>query len=320
MITVEKLNRNYGELKAVDNVSFQIKKGEVVGLLGHNGAGKTSIMKMLTGFLEPSSGEILINNLNVRDERAGVQELIGYLPENCPTYPDMTVASYLEYIGQLKKIPDSQCLEHIRMALIKTGLLDKALSPIHTLSRGYRQRVGVAQAILGQPEILILDEPTNGLDPQQIIHMRNLIKKLAQKCTVIISTHILQEVEAMCDRVLIIRNGKLAIDSKLSDLQSSRKIVFTTNGEPDKIANFCKDINSIAPIKHIGQADHEYQYNIDVPNHTTSQAISAQLSKTLVEHGFEIYSIHPEKRDLEMIFKEINISPEMSKEGVQHAA
>src|SRR5271165_3181606 len=179
MIAARNLTRNYGSFIAVDNVSFSIKEGEIVGLLGHNGAGKTTIMKMLTGFLEPTAGSVTINDHDIESQREEAQTYIGYLPENCPLYPEMTVVEFLNYAAELKNIPVESRPSAIREAISATDLADKAMDPISSLSRGYRQRVGVAQAILHRPRIIILDEPTNGLDPSQIKHMRSLVKQLA---------------------------------------------------------------------------------------------------------------------------------------------
>src|SRR5690606_1255918 len=175
MIRVEHLTRRYGDFTAVDDVSFTIGRGEVVGLLGHNGAGKTTIMKMITGFLEPTAGAIRIDDLEVGRDTAAIQARIGYLPENCPVWPEMTVIDYLDYQAALHGVPQARRPAAIARAIRRTALKEKAAAPIQTLSRGYRQRVGVAQAILHEPDIVILDEPTNGLDPTQIRHMRELI-------------------------------------------------------------------------------------------------------------------------------------------------
>src|SRR5688572_7309142 len=172
-------------------------------------------MKMLTGYLEPTSGLIEIDGLDIRTNRETVQRKIGYLPENCPVYPEMTVIDYLDYAATLQGIAENERPRRVREAIIKTALQEKAAQPISTLSRGYRQRTGVAQALLHNPDILILDEPTNGLDPTQIQHMRDLIRSLTKQSTVIISTHILQEVQAICDRVIIIRNGRVALDARM---------------------------------------------------------------------------------------------------------
>jgi ABC-2 type transport system ATP-binding protein len=207
MIQVEHLTRRYGDFTAVDDVSFRIQRGEVVGLLGHNGAGKTTIMKMMTGFLEPTGGSIRIDDLEIGRDTRAIQARIGYLPENCPVWPDMTVIDYLDYEATLHGVPAERRGRAVAEAIRRTALKEKADASINTLSRGYRQRVGVAQALLHSPDIIILDEPTNGLDPTQIRHMRELIRELATSATVIVSTHILQEVQAVCERVLILRAG-----------------------------------------------------------------------------------------------------------------
>ncbi|MCH8301561.1 MAG: ABC transporter ATP-binding protein, partial [Proteobacteria bacterium] len=192
MIRVEALTRTYGSLTAVDQVSFEIGTGEIVGLLGHNGAGKTTIMKMLTGYLEPTGGSIEIDGLDINTEREAVQQRIGYLPENDPLYYEMTVIDYLDYAATLHGVPDDQRNDRIREAIVRTELSSRATDVIGTLSRGFCQRVGVAQTILHNPRVLILDEPTNGLDPTQVQHMRDLVRFLAKHATIILSTHILQ--------------------------------------------------------------------------------------------------------------------------------
>ena len=224
MIKVNSLFRNYGDFKAVDDVSFEINKGEVVGLLGHNGAGKTTIMKMMTGYLEPTSGSIEVDQLQIDTDTRAIQARIGYLPENCPVWPEMTVIDYLKYQAHLHGVAKVKIQSAVADAIRRTSLKEKATSSIQTLSRGYRQRVGVAQAILHSPDIIILDEPTNGLDPTQLFQMRELIRELAKTATVILSTHILQEVQAVCERVLIMRDGKLVVDSLIADLQSGRQL------------------------------------------------------------------------------------------------
>ncbi|MEZ4544484.1 MAG: ABC transporter ATP-binding protein [Cyanobacteriota/Melainabacteria group bacterium] len=220
MIKAEDLTRKYGDLVAVDTASFQIEHGEIVGLLGHNGAGKTTIMKMITGFIEPTAGKLTVDGLDICEDRSRIQKKIGYLPENCPLYPEMTVADYLVYAASLKGLEGAEANSSIAQAIHRTRLTDVAAQRINTLSRGYRQRLGVAQAILGSPRIYILDEPTNGLDPSQILEMRALIKELAQKATVVVSTHI-PEVEATCHRVIIVQGGKVALDSTMENLDQS---------------------------------------------------------------------------------------------------
>ncbi|MEJ2755831.1 MAG: ABC transporter ATP-binding protein, partial [Gammaproteobacteria bacterium] len=245
MIKVDKLSRNYGNFAAVKNVSFSLQPGEIVGLLGHNGAGKTTIMKMLTGFLEPSSGSIDIAGKSLESDPLSARSLMGYLPENSPLYPEMIVIDYLDYCAELRGVPAAQRNKTIQNAIHKTALKEKALEPISTLSRGYRQRVGVAQAILNQPKILILDEPTNGLDPSQIQHMRELICELGRSSLVLLSTHILQEVNAICDRVLIVRNGELALDAKLNELHHSNRIFLKTNQAAEEINSAIQTVKNV---------------------------------------------------------------------------
>ncbi len=253
MIEVRELCRNYGELKAVQDVSFEIGHGEIVGLLGHNGAGKTTIMKMLTGYLEPSAGTIRIDGLEIAEQRRAIQRRIGYLPENCPLYPEMTVLDYLDYQASLHGLAPQRRAPAIRRAVERTELGAKATATIGTLSRGYRQRVGVAQAILHEPVILILDEPTNGLDPSQIQHMRDLVRELSADATLIISTHVLQEVEAVCGRVLIMRGGRLALDSSLSAIGRQPRLVVTLDRVPAEVDAVLSGVTGITGVTLLDQ-------------------------------------------------------------------
>ena len=245
MIRAQNLVRCYGSTTAVDDVSFDIGRGEIVGLLGHNGSGKTTIMKMLTGFLEPTAGQITVNGLDIGEQTRLAQSCIGYLPENCPIWPDMHVADYLDYQACLHCLDPSGRGQAIVRALQRTGLEDKATEMIRTLSRGYRQRLGVAQAILHEPKVVILDEPTNGLDPTQIFEMRSLIKNLATQSTILISTHILPEVQAICERVLILRAGRLELDSKIEDLEQSRRLLVIVSASAKSV------LNGIEGVQHI---------------------------------------------------------------------
>ncbi|MBN2714483.1 MAG: ABC transporter ATP-binding protein [Deltaproteobacteria bacterium] len=224
MIHAKNLSKRYQAVEAVKNVNVDIRKGEIVGLLGQNGAGKTTMMKMITGYLEPTEGTVLLGGKDVLEDRIGVQRQIGYMPENAPLYPEMLVQEYLLMIADLREIPREKQISMIIEAVKATGLEKYLTRPIGTLSKGYRQRVGICQAILHHPEVLILDEPTNGLDPVQIIEIRGLIKKLAEKSTVIVSTHILQEIEAVCDRVLILIDGQLVKDAPLQEFLTSNRI------------------------------------------------------------------------------------------------
>ena len=306
MISAENLTRRYGNFVAVDDVSFSIPKGAIVGLLGHNGAGKTTIMKMLTGFLEPCDGSALINDLDVTKDRERVQQLIGYLPENSPLYPEMTVTEYLEYVAELRDVPVTTRSEAISKAISRTKLEEKAQSLIKTLSRGFKQRVGVAQAVLHEPEILVLDEPTNGLDPSQINDMRNLIKTLSEKSTVIISTHILQEVQAVCDRAIILSRGKLVINSSLEELTDGNSLLVESDkgaSEIKKLLNNIKDVQSVVELESLnGNTPKRTKSRIEL----TSDEISlyADITKELVNNGCKLYTIMKEEKSLEAIFQE----------------
>lgn len=304
MITVTNLSRHYGRVVAVDGVSFEIPKGQIVGLLGHNGAGKSTTMKVLTGYLEPTEGQVSIDGFDIIQERHRAQERIGYLPENSPTYPDMTVLEYLGYIADLRCMTDFRREGAIKMAVERCGLLGRLDDRIGTLSKGFRQRVGVAQAILHQPQILILDEPTSGLDPSQIIEMRHLIKELSAKATVILSTHILQEVEALCDRVIIILRGRLAKDALLADLQHSNKIQLSVNTNPEQVVSVLRQQPGIHDVQCTGSRESVHCYELRADD--AGPARRAQLAKTISERGWELYSLAVQEHNLETVFREIN--------------
>ncbi|MBL7753657.1 MAG: ATP-binding cassette domain-containing protein [Chitinophagaceae bacterium] len=217
-VRVEQLTRLYGEQVAVNCISFEIPKGEVVGFLGPNGAGKSTTMKMITGYLPPSSGRALVCGLDAQENSMEARKKIGYLPESNPLYFDMYVREYLEFLAGIHRLGQGTA-KRIEELLDQTGLRPESHKKIGALSKGYKQRVGIAQAMLHDPEVLILDEPTSGLDPNQIVEIRDLIRHFGQEKTVILSTHIMQEVEAMCQRVLIIRKGSLVADDALSNLR-----------------------------------------------------------------------------------------------------
>ncbi|MGZ0707907.1 ABC transporter ATP-binding protein [Coraliomargarita sp. W4R53] len=299
MIQISSLSREYGDFKAVDQVSFEIQQGEVVGLLGHNGAGKTTIMKMITGYLEPTSGEIRVDDLRVGRDTRAIQARIGYLPENCPVWPEMSVIDYLEYQANLQGVAEDDVQARVVEAIRRTALREKATAPIQTLSRGYRQRVGVAQAILHKPDIIILDEPTNGLDPTQIFQMRELIRDLAKSATVIISTHILQEVQAVCERVLIMRQGKLVVDSRMEALQTGRQLRITVNNA--KAAEYLGRVAGVSAVQLVEAVDELSSYLLDASGGTAPGVVAA-----VAEAGDQLYRLQPETRNLETVFAEVN--------------
>ncbi|WP_334124359.1 ABC transporter ATP-binding protein [Empedobacter brevis] len=218
-IIIKDLVKKYGEQLALNNVSFSINNGEVVGLLGPNGAGKSTLMKSITNAIHTDSGEILVNELNVSTQPIASKKLIGFLQENNPLYTDMYVKEYLEFVTNIRNVPPSKIEEVIE----KVGLTPEKHKKIHQLSKGYKQRVGLAQAIISSPEILILDEPTNGLDPNQIIEIREVIREIGKQKTVILSTHIMQEVEALCSRVILLNKGKIVADQSIEEFKGQYK-------------------------------------------------------------------------------------------------
>lgn len=310
MIEAERLSLSYGTVKAVRDISFQIARGEIVGLLGHNGAGKTTIMKMLTGYLEPSAGRITVDGLDIAAHRHEIQRRIGYLPENCPVYPDMSVIDYLEYQASLQGVPAAERAAAIREAIRCTGLEPRALHGVATLSRGYRQRVGVARAILHKPRIVILDEPTNGLDPSQIQHMRNLIRDLAQHATVLLSTHILQEVEAVCGRVLMIRQGRLALDAKLSELGQAHSLELCVGAAPDQAHAVLAALGGVERIEELGAEQGRYSYRLELEGRD-SPGMACAVGRAVHENGIPLYRLQPEVMALEAVFREVNEAEEV---------
>lgn len=302
MIKAESLTRTYGKIVAVDNVSFQIEHGEIVGLLGHNGAGKTTIMKMLTGYLEPTDGVASVNGIDVASNRLAVQRNTGYLPENCPVYPDMKVLDYLDYIATLRGVSDEKKNERIVYAIEKTRLRDVALQQVNTLSRGYRQRLGVAQAIINSPQILILDEPTNGLDPSQIQEMRSLIRELAENATVVISTHIMQEVQAVCGRVLIINRGKVALDASMNELRTSNRLLVSVDQDLERTKSIVEKLQGVSIVAS-READGQHHYTLEVSG--DSADVAPDVAREFVQNGARLFVLQPQVRDLETIFGEI---------------
>ncbi len=308
MIKLDGITRTYGDFKAVDDVSFTISPGEIVGLLGHNGAGKTTIMKMITGYLEPTSGTISIDGREIAGDRRAIQRKIGYLPENCPVYPEMTVIDYLDYAASLHGLPEEDRPPLVAAAIARTELREKALQQVATLSRGYRQRTGVAQAILHNPAILILDEPTNGLDPTQIQHMRALITGLAEKSTVIISTHILQEVQAICDRVIIMKDGKKVLDSRLDALQTEGRLLLSLDGDAQAGEAFLRTLPGVRAVSPMGQQagmpGRTYALTLD-PGGARHEAAAA-VAAAVHDKGWKLYSLAFESRNLETVFAELS--------------
>lgn len=304
MIEVHSLSRFYGAAAAVQDVSFTIGSHEIVGLLGHNGAGKTTIMRMLSGYLEPTAGSITIDGVNLAHAVRTMQKTLGYLPENLPVYPDMMVADYLDYVATVKGIPARSRMGAVREALLATDLAQRALDPIKLLSRGFRQRVGVAQAILGQPRLLILDEPTNGLDPHQTEHMRQLIRQLARRTTVILSTHILQEVDAICDRVLMLRNGRLALDESLTALHRSTTLLLRTSSAAQPLHALLERLPQVRSLQHTASADGLLQFDIRLHPNSDMDTAANTIARCVIDAGAQLYRLQVATRDLDSVFRE----------------
>jgi len=297
LLEVTHLSRSYGDFIAVDDVSFAIGSGEIVGLLGHNGAGKTTIMKMLTGFIEPSAGTVTIGGRNVEEEPQAVQAELGYLPENLPVYPEMSVIDYLDYAAAMRGIGPGERPAAVAGAIDATELAQRASSPIATLSRGFRQRVGVAQAIVHEPKYVILDEPTNGLDPSQTQQMRSLIKRLAGSATVILSTHIMQEVSAVCSRAIILRGGRVVLDEQMAELNARGAIVLRTTAPEGEVRRAVGELTSGVEALPEG---------FRLLSADTSDRQCAAIAGALVAQGVDIAGLAVETRDLEALFARVN--------------
>jgi ABC-2 type transport system ATP-binding protein len=305
LIEADRLCRSYGSFLAVDEVSFSIEPGEIVGLLGHNGAGKTTIMKMMTGYLEPSAGSVTVDGVDVAQDPKTVQTRLGYLPESLPLYPEMTVIDFLEYAAELRGVARNNRASEVRDAVDATELNEKAMDPIHTLSRGYRQRVGVAQAILHKPRFLILDEPTNGLDPSQTQHMRELIQRLSANATIILSTHIMQEVNAICNRAMILRNGKLVLDESLDALRQSTRLVVITDADASTVGGMVAGVEGAGEVEVLDIASGRQRIAVPLSGGAGDQVASA-VANALVNGGHQVYALAPEQRDLESVFREVS--------------
>jgi len=294
-IEVKNLLKQYGEQKAVNNISFKVNKGEIVGFLGPNGAGKSTTMKIITGYLQQTSGEAYVCNINIADEPLETRKKIGYLPELNALYYDMYVREYLGFVAELHKISNRK--EAVEKVIKIVGLTIEAKKKIGQLSKGYKQRVGLAAALIHDPEVLILDEPTSGLDPNQIIEIREVIKQQGKNKTVLFSSHILQEVEAICDRVIIINKGILVADDKLSALRkaSSSNIVKVSFKE----AVDAQLLEKLPAVTSIRKADTN---NWQLATHDSDQ-LRKQIMELSLQHNLNIVSLQSENQSLEEIFK-----------------
>lgn len=293
-IEVENVSKIYGEQKALDSITFKINKGEIVGFLGPNGAGKSTMMKILTTYLEASEGAAKVNGFDVKSDALNVQKMVGYLPEHNPLYLEMYVKEYLAFNAGVYKIPKSRIEEVIQ----QTGLTSEAHKKIGQLSKGYRQRVGLANALLHNPEVLILDEPTTGLDPNQLVDIRHLIKNLGKEKTVFLSTHIMQEVEAMCDRVIIINKGVIVADKKLKDLKADQAQIIEVEFDyrvEDVLLNRLKHVSSV-------KNTHDFVYELTF---TTKEDMRSTVFDFAHDNGLKILQLNQKNMNLEGLFREL---------------
>lgn len=304
-IIVENLVKSYGVQRAVDNISFKVKTGEVLGFLGPNGAGKTTTMKAITSFLIPESGEVYVGNYSVSKDPENIKRNIGYLPEHNPLYEEMPVIDYLKFVGELQGISSSKIYSSISNVIDICGLEDEKHKKISELSKGYKQRVGLAQALIHDPEVLILDEPTTGLDPNQILEIRDLIRKIGKEKTVILSSHILAEVEATCDRILIINKGKIVADGTTADLrkQAQGNDIIKVKVEGGDINNIYEALNNLAESRIVDIVDKDLgRFQIDSIENSN---IAKSVFNLCVEKGWVLTELIPVETKLEDIFKEL---------------
>ncbi len=305
MISISHLTRHYGSLTAVDDFSVEVGRGEIVGLLGHNGAGKTTVMKILTGFLEASEGSISVAGVDVATDRAGVQRQIGYLPENAPLYPEMLVQEYLAMIAELRGVPEGEVDDAIVKAALAVGVEAHLVRPIGELSKGYRQRVGLAQAILHEPDVLVLDEPTNGLDPMQIQSIRELIRKLSASTTIILSTHILQEIEAVCDRVLIMIDGSLVADEPLAELVASDVVRVSLDASAADVEALLSRVAGVRSVTARGVDPRDRSFGVWALECDPGSRPVGGIIEAAHAAGWTIGAVAPESRTLESVFEEL---------------
>ncbi len=300
MIEADGICKAYGPIQALQNISFQVDAGEVVGLLGPNGAGKSTLMKVLTGLLQPDEGRACIDNLDVVSNTLAVQKRIGYLPESAPLYPEMSVQAHLNMIADLRQVPKTERLALFSQAVRATSLEDQLARPIGHLSKGYRQRVGLAQTILHNPMLLILDEPTAGLDPIQIVEVRHLVRRLAQRSTILLSTHILSEVEAVCDRVIILLNGQIKADARLSDLSSLSATILVLQPDSKDIAADLWELPGVQAVDSRQTADGD-EYRL-IGGDVDLRPVIYDLAR---RNDWPLQELRREVRTLESVFNDL---------------
>lgn len=298
MIRAENLTKVYGALKAVEDISFSCRKGEIVGFLGPNGAGKTTTMRIFTGYMPPTSGAAYIAGHNTIDDSIKARSRLGYLPETVPLYPEMTVEGYLAFVGRIRRVDN--LWDHVDDVLESVDLLDRAESYIGSLSKGMRQRVGLAQAMIHEPDVLILDEPTIGLDPRQVVELRELIKELGRRHTILLSTHILSEVEQVCDRVIMIIHGRIWEDMPIGEIvgAETRRNVTLTLAKPTRdTGTVLENLVGVGPVRQEG----EQRFNVAFDGKDETRSA---IASTAVNAGWGLLDLRSERPSLEAIFLE----------------
>jgi ABC-2 type transport system ATP-binding protein len=307
MIHVENLTKYYNQLCAVDQINFDIQKGEILGLLGPNGAGKTTTLRMLTGYLQPSSGSINIKGLSIDKHVLEIKKLLGYLPESAPLYHDMLVFDYLKYVAAIREIDSGQKLPRIRQLADLCGINEVMSQPIGELSKGYKQRVGLAHAMMNDPEVLIFDEPTSGLDPNQIVEIRKIIKEIGKEKTIILSTHILSEAEATCDRIVIINQGQIVADGSTADLKqslSSKNMMHLClqNADFKIVEANLSALDGVESVTKIQETDSELEVSITCQS---AGDLRPDVYRKIKETDWILLDFHQETQTLENIFREL---------------
>ncbi len=305
MIRVQGLTKDYGSRRAIDGLTFDVEQGEIIGFLGPNGAGKTTTMRILTAYMPPTEGQAIVAGYDVVEESLEVRRRVGYLPETVPLYPDMTVFDYLKFMADLRHLPNAEA--RVDEAVEMVGLEDRINSYIGNLSKGMRQRVGLAQALLHRPQVLILDEPTIGLDPAQVVEVRNLIREIGKERTVMLSTHILSEAQQLCDRVLIINKGRIVAEDTPINLQlrlsGGERVLVRVRGDVDEAAQVLSKVKGVQGIQAFPDGRIEF-------NFPPGQDVRAEVARALVHNGYDLLEMRPLQMSLEEIFLELTRSEE----------
>ena len=310
MIELKNVTKNYNNFKAVDDISFKIEEGEIVGFLGPNGAGKSTTMSMITGYIEPTKGKIIVNGYDIDPKAKQAKRQIGYMPENVPLYTELTVKEFISYMADLKLVKRKDKKSEIERVLNQTGLNEVKSKLIRNLSRGYRQRVSLAGALVGNPPILILDEPTVGLDPKQVTEIRNLIKSLKEKHTILISSHILSEINQMCNKIIIINKGKIVKVDKTENIESEtlssnsdkKELLITVEEETTTLSDITKKLKPIKSVTLINQKDKEKQYSI---SYEGDENVKKELLKLCIDKDINVVEVKKKEISLEDAFLKI---------------